>query len=43
MRLDGRRECRHVDDCRRTGSGKKARFSIDGLVVAALILRVVII
>lgn len=37
MRLDGRRESRHVDDRRRMGGGKKAGIGIGGLVIAALI------
>ena len=36
MRLDGRRESRHVDDRRRMGGGKKAGIGIGGLVIAAL-------
>ena len=37
MRLDGRRESRHVDDRRRMGGGKKAGIGIGGLVIAALL------
>ncbi len=37
MKLDGRRESRHVDDRRRMGGGKKAGIGIGGLVIAALI------